>query len=182
MHVTKERKIRNASFHTLASGSFKPNGWLYEQMKIQANGLTGHLEEQWKDVGPDNGWLGGNGDSYYLDGLVPPAFIQEDENLIQKAQKWIEWTLNSQRDDGTFGPIKLKQNNNEFSEKDWWQEIIMLKVLIQYKEASEDKRIVPFMQRYFQYFYSTLTAFSLKIEVGATSRACHNMSTRDCRI
>ncbi|MBO8183748.1 MAG: hypothetical protein H0Z28_13330 [Archaeoglobus sp.] len=72
--------------------------------------MTGHLDEVWEDVGPDNGWLSGDGEGwergpYWLDGLFPLAYILNDKNLIEKAKKWVEWTLSSQREDGFFGPI-----------------------------------------------------------------------------
>src|SRR5262249_2326323 len=67
--------------------SIKPKGWLRRQLKIQADGLTGHLDEFWPDVGPNSGWLGGAGEAwergpYYLDGLLPLAYLLEDERLI----------------------------------------------------------------------------------------------------
>lgn len=65
--------IRGASAQAI-----KPEQWLRDQLRIQADGLTGHLEEHWADVGPGNGWIGGKGESwergpYYLDGLLPLA-------------------------------------------------------------------------------------------------------------
>ena len=44
-------------------------------LRVQAEGLTGHLEEFWPDLGPDNMWLGGAREGwergpYYLDGLL----------------------------------------------------------------------------------------------------------------
>jgi DUF1680 family protein len=129
-----------------------PKGWLYNQLKLQAEGLTGNLEEIWKFVGPDSGWLGGSGENwergpYYCNGLIPLAYILKDSMLINKAQKWIEWTLNSQREDGYFGP-----EGNE----DWWPRMVMLKVLIQYYGASGDNRIINFMTRYFKYQYENI--------------------------
>ena len=63
-----------------------PRGWLEDQLRIQANGLSGHLDETWADVGPNSGWLGGTGESwergpYYLDGLVPLAYLLDDDAL-----------------------------------------------------------------------------------------------------
>ncbi len=126
------------------------------------------MEEHWEDVGPNNGWLGGHGDSwergpYYLDGLVPLAYLLEDETLIQKVQPWIEWTLSSQKEDGSFGPNTLRQLNTVIgNNQDWWQEMIMLKVLTQYAEATGDKRIIPFMTKYFDYLFKALVDFPLK--------------------
>ena len=46
-----------AAFQALPLGAIKPRGWLLNQLKVQANGLTGHLDEFWPDVGPTAaGW------------------------------------------------------------------------------------------------------------------------------
>lgn len=134
-------------FYSLPLGSVRPAGWLRDQLEIQANGLGGHLDETWPDVGPNSGWLGGTGESwergpYFLDGLVPLAYLLDDVGLKVKAQKYIDWTLNSQQSDGMFGP----RSNN-----DWWPRFVMLKVLTQYQEVTGDLRVIPFMQRYFKY-------------------------------
>ncbi|WP_312950203.1 beta-L-arabinofuranosidase domain-containing protein [Superficieibacter sp.] len=135
-------------------GQITPAGWLKRQLTLQAEGLSGQLEEIWPDVGANSGWLGGSGENwergpYYLDGLVPLAYCLQDEKLIKKAQKWIEWMLASQDADGQFGPT---QNN------DWWPRMVALKVLMQYADATHDPRVVPFMQRYFHYQLQHLPA------------------------
>jgi len=128
-------------------GSVTPRGWLRDQFLVQKNGLTGHIEEIWPDLGPDSGWLGGSGESwergpYYLDGLIPLAWSLGDESLKQKAMKWVEWMLDSQEETGFFGP---KTN------ADWWPRIVALKALMQYHQATADPRVLPFMDRYFRY-------------------------------
>lgn len=150
----------------LPLGSITPKGWLYQQLKLSAEGMTGQLDEIWKDVGPENGWLGGKGDSwergpYWLDGLIPLAYTLKDKTLIQKAQKWIEWSLRHQRADGYFGPVPDSMRTfkpeervlawQEKNKEDWWPHMVMLKVMEQYYDATGNRRVLEFMAKYFKY-------------------------------
>jgi DUF1680 family protein len=144
--------VRPGVFELLPLGSIRPRGWLKSQLQLQANSLSGHLDETWPDVGPASGWLGGTGESwergpYYLDGLIPLAYLLDDERLKAKAQKFIEWTIKSQTSNGMFGPT---------SNDDWWPRIVMLKALAQYQEATADPRVIPMMTRYFRYQLTAL--------------------------
>ncbi|WIB77724.1 glycoside hydrolase family 127 protein [Curtobacterium sp. MCPF17_002] len=128
-------------------GRITPRGWLLDQLRLQADGITGQLEAVWSDVGPDSGWLGGPGENwergpYYLDGLVPLAHVLHDERLQGLATPWIEWILGSQRDDGFFGPA---------ANDDWWPRMVALKVLTQHADATGDERVEPFAERYFRH-------------------------------
>jgi DUF1680 family protein len=153
----------------LPLGSVKPRGWLRRQLQIQADGLTGHLDEFWPDVGPNSGWLGGTGESwergpYYLDGLVPLAFLLEDERLIAKAKKWVDWTLEHQQADGRIGAElgKGKYATARQESDTWWPNMIMLKVLLQYQEATNDPRVIPVMEKYLDYQMKLLDQQPLK--------------------
>ena len=139
-------------FELLPLGSIRPKGWLKSQLQLQANGLSGHLDETWPAVGPTSGWLGGAGESwergpYFLDGLIPLAYSLDDVRLKAKAQKFIDWAINSQTATGMFGPV---------SNNDWWPRMVMLKALTQYQEATADPRVIPMMKRYFAYQLATL--------------------------
>lgn len=147
-----------AAFRALPLGAITPRGWLRDQLRVQANGLTGHLEEVWKDVGLNSGWLGGEGESwerapYYLDGLVPLAHLLGDERLISKAQKWLDWTLNHPQPNGMIGPAR---------NRDWWPRMVMLKVLTQHEEATGDARVLPVMTAYFKHQLRALPARPLQ--------------------
>jgi hypothetical protein len=146
------------AFDLLPLGAVRPAGWLRRQMEIQATGLGGHLDETWADVGSNSGWLGGTGESwergpYFLDGLVPLAYLLDDDRLKAKAQKYIDWTLTHQAVDGMIGPT----TNN-----DWWPRMVMLKALSQYEEATGDPRVIPVLSRYFAHQLEALPGRPLR--------------------
>jgi hypothetical protein len=142
----------------LPLGSIEPRGWLARQLRIQADGLGGHLDETWADVGADSGWLGGKGESwergpYFVDGLLPLAYLLNDARLKAKAQRFFDWTLEHQASSGMIGP----QSND-----DWWPRIVMLKALTQFQELTGDARVIPVMDKYFRYQLSQLPSRPLR--------------------
>jgi len=169
----------------LPLGSIKAKGWLLEMLERQKKGATGHLDVLYPQVmGKRNGWLGGDGDQwergpYWIDGLLPLAYILDDKSLKDKAQPWVEWALKSQRDDGFFGPAKnyeyeagIQRDNAE----DWWPRMVVLKILQQYYSATGDKRVIEFMTNYFKYELKTLPTTPLNNwTFWAEYRACDNL-------
>lgn len=144
----------------LPIGAIKPSGWLEEQLQRMATGMTGNMDTIYEHVmGPRNGWLGGDGDvwergPYWIDGLLPLAYILNDKALIEKVQPWIEWTLASQKPNGYFGPDTdrpYEQGLQRDNSHDWWPKMVVLKVLQQYYSATGDERVIPFMTNYFKY-------------------------------
>lgn len=144
----------------LPLGAIRAEGWMQEQLLRMKTGMTGHLDELYGQVmGPRNGWLGGDGDvwergPYWIDGLLPLAYILNDEALVAKVQPWVEWALASQQADGYFGPsvdrapeAGLQRDNA----RDWWPKMVMLKVMQQYYSATGDTRVIDFLTRYFHY-------------------------------
>lgn len=134
----------------LPLGSVRPEGWLKDQLSAQANGLTGHLDDFWPDL-VNSAWRGGPGESwergpYYLDGLVPLAYILDDENLKEKVREWIEPILSSATDSGWYGPEK---------NTDRWPLAVANKVLIQYYEATSDNRALDVIKNYFRYIHNS---------------------------
>ena len=157
--------LRANPYMELPLGAIEPRGWLREMLVRQAAGATGQLDELYPQVmGVRNGWRGGDGDQwergpYWLDGLLPLAYILGDTALIAKTKPFIEWTLASVQPDGYFGPSRdypgepgLQRDNC----RDWWPHMVMLKVLQQYYSATRDKRVVELMTRYFRYQLSEL--------------------------
>ncbi len=138
--------LKTNAFIQLPLGSVKPAGWLRDQLVIQANGLPGHLDEFWPSL-TTSAWHGGDQEAwergpYYLDGLVPLAYLLDDERLLQKVKAWIEPILASGQPNGWFGPAK---------NKDRWPLAVGLKVLKSYYEGSKDARALDLMKKYFTY-------------------------------
>ena len=159
-YVNSRLPLRANTYMELPLGAIKPQGWLKEMLIRQKNGATGNLDKLYPLVmNQRNGWLGGDGDQwergpYWIDGLLPLAYILDDKELIAKTKPWIEWAINSQQVDGYFGPSKdypgepgLQRDNS----RDWWPKMVMLKILKQYYSATGDKRVISLMTNYFKY-------------------------------
>jgi hypothetical protein len=105
--------LADVPYKRLPLGNVQPSGWLRAQLRRMADGMAGRLDELYFNVGDNNAWVGGNGDNwergpYWADGLVPLAYLVEDEALIEKANRWMEWSLQSQQSSGYFGPSPNK--------------------------------------------------------------------------
>ena len=159
-YLQNRAPLRANPYLELPLGSIHPEGWLREMLVRQKEGSTGQLDALYpKVMGPRNGWLGGDGDQwergpYWIDGLLPLAYILDDRELIEKTKPWVEWALNSQQPDGYFGPSTdypaetgLQRNNS----RDWWPKMVMLKILRQYHSATGDGRVVELFDKYFRY-------------------------------
>ena len=119
------------------------SGWLKNQLKIQADGLSGYLSKFWVDVA-NSSWIGGKGDTglhertpYWLNGFVPLAFQLERDNLDLLAQvhKYLDYILSHQSADGWLGPEDDKDGNM------YWSKFPMLFALLQVQSVSRLKKI-----------------------------------------
>ena len=142
--------LKQTAFVRLPLGTIKPAGWFRQQLIVQSNGLTGHLDEFWPDI-KNSAWKGGDGEAwergpYYLDGLIPLAYLLEDQRLMAKVETFMQWIINSSRDDGWFGP----QKNN-----DRWPLAVASKCLMQYYEATGNKQALNVLEKYFHYLATT---------------------------
>lgn len=162
-YLSSRAPLTVSPYLELPLGAIKPESWLREQLRRMATGMTGNLDSIYPEVvGPRNGWLGGDGDGwergpYWIDGLLPLAYILDDEDLKAKTQKWVEWTINNQTEEGYIGPIPFeKEPENEpglqrGQRTDWWPKMVMLKILQQYYNATEDQRVIETLTKYFKY-------------------------------
>jgi uncharacterized protein len=143
--------LLQTAFVSLPLGSVQPQGWLKDQLQIQADGLTGHLSDFWPSI-RDSKWKGDpEGEEwergpYWLDGAVPLAFLLDDKELLSKIQPYMDFILSSGQDHGWFGPQ---------SGKDRWPLAVALKVLTQYHEATHDPRALNIILNYGRFIANT---------------------------
>ncbi|GAP71559.1 hypothetical protein SAMD00024442_14_21 [Candidatus Symbiothrix dinenymphae] len=142
-------------FIKLPVGKVKPTGWLKRYLELQRDGLTGQLGEISAWLQKDkNAWLSPDGKGeygweevpYWLKGFANLGYILNDPKIIAESKIWIEGVLNSQREDGYFGPWIEKRGR-----PDLWGNMIMLWCLQSYYEYSGDARVLPFMTKYFEW-------------------------------
>lgn len=153
-YLSNQAPLQPAHFIKLPMGSIQPDGWILKLLELQKEGLCGHLGEisAWLDK-ENNAWLSEGGDHgweevpYWLRGYSDMAFIFDDAEMKQEAIVWIEAILNSQQENGWFGPEVRSGNGN----LDYWSNMIVLFTLQNYYEYSGDERVIDFMTKYFQF-------------------------------
>ena len=151
-----------AAMEVLPLGSVRPDGFLRERLQAQADGLTGHAEELYPDIGRSDwlteGKLGGEyaweRGPYYAKGLVAMALVLDDADLKAKAERWVDAIIASQREDGDFGPKR----------RNWWANMVALYLLRDWAAATGDVRVVPFLERYFRFQRGEFKAHPLAAE------------------
>jgi hypothetical protein len=144
--------MRNSKLQKLPLGDIIPQGWIRNQLEVQADGLTGNVMELFDDLSIKSAWLGGKGESwergpYYVDGLMPLAYLLDDDKLKGITKLWIDNIFNSQTEAGFFGP---KGN------LDWWPRMVVTKMLTSYYEATKDERVIPFLKKYYTYMNNNI--------------------------
>lgn len=154
----------------LPIGAIRPEGWLRHQLELMATGFSGRLEE----ISPfckykGNAWVtpGGQGERgweevpYWLKGFTDLGLVLGDQSLQAQARKWLDAVLANQSEDGYFGNRKnLDVRRGDQPEMntdkptrvvDLWPNMIMLYPLRSLYEATGDKRVLPFMTKYFEW-------------------------------
>ncbi len=146
-------QLQSPRFRPLPPGRVRPTGWLARQLRIQADGISGHLDEFWPDV-QHSRWFGGDAEAwerapYWLDGLVPLAFTLDDEILKHKAMRYMDYITAHQDDDGWLGPRTMiaAAGHPEIPHYDVWAQFLMDKVLAQYHQATGDERALDALEK-----------------------------------
>ncbi len=140
--------LAEPKFRPLPLGLIRPAGWLRRQLRIQADGLSGHLDEFWPDVGRSK-WFGGEAEGwerapYWLDGFIPLAWSLDDAKLKDKASRYVDHIVTHQRSDGWFEPYPEDAVSKRY---DLWAILLADKMLAQYHDATGDERVLRAVER-----------------------------------
>ena len=140
--------LAEPAFRPLPLGSIRPAGWLRRQLQLQADGLTGHLDEFWPDVAQSQ-WFGGSAEGwerapYWLDGAIPLAWILDAHPLKARITGYVEHIVSHQRADGWYAPYPGDAAARRY---DPWAILLVNKVLVQYHEATGDERVLEAVRR-----------------------------------
>ena len=156
-YLTNQSPLKRQHLVKLPVGAIKPGGWLLKSIELQRDGLAGELPQisAWLTK-KNNAWLNKNGQGdwgweempYWLKGYANMGYVLNDKKLIGESMIWINGTLNSQRDNGDFGPYVIRKTTGK---RDLWAQMLMLFVLQSYFEYSHDSRVVTHMTKYFQW-------------------------------
>ncbi len=135
--------LASPAFRPLPLADVRPDGWLARQLRIQADGLSGHLDEFWPDV-KDSQWFGGAAEGwerapYWLDGVIPLAWLLDDQALKTRITKYVTYIVDHQRADGWYGPYPTDAVAKRY---DMWAILLVNKVLAQYHGATGDLRVL----------------------------------------
>ena len=100
--------LNKPAFKPFTVKEIKPEGWLLNQLRIQASGLSGNLDKFWPDI-KDSKWIGGQAEGwervpYWLDGFIPLAWLLDDEDMMERATYYINCIIDGQAEDGWICP------------------------------------------------------------------------------
>ena len=153
--------MKKWNFYT--TNEIKPTGWLYRQLKLQADGLSGNLDKIWPDI-RDSAWIGGNREGwervpYWLDGFIPLAYLLQDDDMIKRAKKYIDAIIQRQQADGWICPCA----EEERATYDTWAIQLITKVLTVYYNCSNDERIPDVIYSILKNYYELLKSKKIKL-------------------
>ncbi len=157
-YAGNRQPLAPSPFVKLPIGSIVPRGWLRRQLELERDGMVGHLAEisPWLDFQKSSwadkqgrGHFGWEEMPYWLKGYGDLGYVLDDKAIIAQTRKWIQATMDSQREDGWFGPRESLTGLG--GKPDLWPHMLMLNILQSYHEATGDPRAVEVMERFLKW-------------------------------
>jgi len=157
--------VGTIKFIQLPVGAVKPEGWLKNTLQAWGDGMTGYLHEYRADTFANTwddrlykkkhplefgsaGWWPFEQQAYWVDGIVQTAYILDDPNLKEVADKYIDKILAGQNPDGYMG---MSPDDPYSNEGDIYVISELTLGLMSYYSATKDPRIIPSMQKGFKH-------------------------------
>jgi hypothetical protein len=129
------------SYVKLPFGAVRPQGWLNTQLNLQANAMTGHVDEFYN---PLKTLSGTDRTIEYLycfyEGQMALAYLMNNSTLITKAKANVDYIISTQTADGNF-----------LGTTEAFDHVALCRGLIEYYEITNDNRVIPFLTNYFHY-------------------------------
>jgi len=151
-YVGNRAPLLESPFMKLPIGAIEPQSWLRQQLLFMVDGMTGQLADFSRWLLPTSGWLtfkekaqGWEEMPYWLRGYGDLGYVLKNEKIAKEARRWLDAALGSQQEDGYFGPPLNKAN------KDVWPNMVMVNAIQSLYEATGDRRILPFLSKYFRW-------------------------------
>ncbi|MFP4579598.1 MAG: beta-L-arabinofuranosidase domain-containing protein [Candidatus Sumerlaeia bacterium] len=129
----------------------RPEGWLRRWLEIQKDGLTGNLEVAgfpydsclWagKEIARQHGepWWPYEQTAYWIDGFTRCGVLLDDDSLIEKARKQMDYVLTHADADGYLGPKSCKKKMHAGR----WSHMIFFRAMLAWASATGDERVIP---------------------------------------
>lgn len=135
------------SYREIETNKVSANGWLYEYLNRQKKGLTGQLDTitypfntaTWssnKDQALyEANWWPYEQVGYWIDGMQKCGYILDDQDLVDKANKYMQFVLDNPDEDGYLGPQFMKQNKKD---KRWSHAVLFRSMITRYLVTKEE--------------------------------------------
>ena len=127
-YVVNRAPLRQTAYVHLPPGAVKPNGWLRDQLRVQADGQTSYLWSAFSCASADAN------PPYHQEGVVALALVLGDhKRLGALAKGYVDRRLTLPTEPAlTFGNASI------------------MRFLMEYQEATGDPRIVPWMSQWYR--------------------------------
>ena len=169
MNIIRENAVVKTynQLSKLPLGSIRAKGWMRDQLLRSKNGMGGHLDElepdmigkvfinysafkrlpySDKDADPTfaAGWSSEISGTYWT-GLVQLAFTLNDDELIRKAETWVDGVLKHQEPDGYLGGYP--PYTNRMADYNSWGSAWCYRALLSFYEATGRKEVLEAVHR-----------------------------------
>ena len=147
----------------LPPGSIRPQGWLSTMLENQRNGLNGNQEQispflkfstsDWTTTNGSGTTQGWERVPYWLRGYIDLGYCLQDPVVISNATRWIKGVINSERNNGYFGPAQDYSDGTNNSDlgmnvPDLWPNMPMLDAMRSYYEYTGDTNALSLIRNY----------------------------------